>query len=183
MSSANNQPTKLKNAIRTKYPGLFRILQRLRRPTRPIPFGLWIINIIFQRIFQLNGDVPWMVHFTSDVSWPENIIIGENVWVSFALSGGCYIQGINGITIGDKTLFAPGVKIISANHDIKDYTQHVLDKPIQIGNNCWIGANVVILPGVSLGDRCVVGAGSIVTRSFTSDQLIIGNPARSISNI
>ena len=58
------------------------------------------------------------VHYTSYVY--GDVKIGKNVWVSFATSGGCYIQGDNGIKIGDNTIFAPGIKIISANHDIKN---------------------------------------------------------------
>ena len=65
----------------------------LNRFTKPITFKLWLVNIIFQRIFRLNSNYKWMIHFTSIVS--GEIIIGKNVWISFASSGGCYIQGSN----------------------------------------------------------------------------------------
>jgi acetyltransferase-like isoleucine patch superfamily enzyme len=118
-----------------------------------------------------------MVHFTSTVS--RTITIGKNVAPYFANSGSCYIQGINGVVIGDNTIFAPGVKIISANHLKGDYGKH--DKaigPITIGANCWIGTNAVILPGVELGNNVIVGAGSVVTKSFTNNLIIGGNPAK-----
>ena len=120
-----------------------------------------------------------MVHFTSRVT--GRIIIGKNVWESFAVSGSCYIQGGNGITIGDDTIFAPGVKIISANHDLNDFSKWEEADQITIGKRCWIGANAVILPGVQLGDDVIVGAGAVVTKSFPSSSVIAGVPAKDIS--
>lgn len=121
-----------------------------------IPFSLWLVNVIFQRVFRQNSEFPFSVHFTSRVIPGPGIEIGRHVWKSFALSGGCYIQGVNGIQIGDGTLFAPGVKIISANHDPQQLSQWLKAPPIRIGKRCWIGANAVILPGVELGDDVIV---------------------------
>ncbi len=150
----------------------------LRQWTAPIAPGLWIANVIAQRIFRLNGGLPWMVHFTSSVM--GDVRIGRDVWKSFATSGGCYIQGINGIRIGDDTMFAPGVKIISANHERNQPDQWEQDGPIEIGRRCWIGANAVILPGVALGDDVVVGAGAVVTKSVAANTVVAGVPARPI---
>ncbi len=147
----------------------------------PVPPGLWLINKFYQNVLDVNNDIPWMVHFTSRVT--GNITIGKNVWISFAVSGGCYIQGINGIEIGDNTIFAPGVKIISANHDKNNLNRFVRNKPIKIGKNCWIGANAVILPGVELGDNVIVGAGSVVTKNIPSDSIAIGIPSKIIGDI
>lgn len=145
----------------------------------PCPWGLRIINTIFQKIFRINDEVPFMVHYTSIVS--KTVILGKNVAPYFANSGHCYIQGINKIIIGDYTMFAPGVKIISANHLKNDYLNHDKSEgPVIIGNYCWIGANAIILPGVNLGDNVIVAAGSVVTKSFGNDVVLGGNPARVI---
>lgn len=150
----------------------------LARFTAPVPPGLWLVNVFMQRILRVGGDMPWMVHFTSYAS--GNIRIGKNVWKSFALSGGCYIQGINGIDIGDDVLFAPGVKIISANHDLGTRSAWKAAPPIRIGRRCWIAANAVILPGVQLGDDVTVGAGAVVTKSFPDGSVVAGVPAKRI---
>lgn len=147
----------------------------------PVGPGLWLINNFCQNVLDINNDIPWMVHFTSRVT--GDITIGENVWISFAVSGGCYIQGGNGIIIGDNTIFAPGVKIISADHDPVDLSKWKKDRPVKIGKNCWIGANAVILPGVELGDNVVVGAGAVVVKDIQSDCLAVGNPTRIVRNL
>lgn len=156
-----------------------RILTRFWR--HPIQPGLWIVNKFFQSILDINNNIPWMVHFTSRVS--GKVTIGKDVWISFAVSGGCYIQGVNGIEIGDYTIFAPGVKIISANHNPSNLKKWELSEPVRIGEKCWIGANSVILSGVQLGDNVIVGAGAIVTKSFPSNSVIGGNPARLIRQL
>jgi len=145
----------------------------------PTTTNLRLVNFFFQKIMRVNAEVPFMVHYTSQVS--KTVFLGKGVAQFFANSGNCYIQGINKVYIGDHTLFAPGIKIISANHDKNDLKKH--DKttaPIIIGKNCWIGANVVILPGVTLGDNVIVAAGAVVSKSFPSDVTIGGVPAKVI---
>ena len=144
----------------------------------PGPRGLALMNFFCQRLLRVNSSVPFMVHFTSRVS--GDLHVGSDVWRSFALSGGCYVQGTNGVHIGDGTIFAPGVKIISANHDLEKDGWEV-GPPIRIGKRCWIGANAVILPGVELGDGVIVGAGAVVTTSFGSDVTLVGVPARTLA--
>jgi acetyltransferase-like isoleucine patch superfamily enzyme len=145
---------------------------------------LLIVNWIFQRLFGINSDVPWTVNFTSRVTNPDKIELGQFVIRSMAISGGCYFQGGNGILIGDRTIIAPGVKVISANHGVTNLGRNwEAGEPIKIGSDCWIGANAVILPEVCLGDRVIVGAGSVVTKSFPSDSVIAGVPAKTIRRL
>ena len=147
--------------------------------------SIYITNFIFQRLLRINSGVPWSVHFTSTVIHGQNIRIGRNVDRSFAVSGGCYFQGFNGIKIGDETIFAPGVKLISANHGLNPQRRQglIATRPIRIGKDCWLGANVVILPGVELGDNVVVGAGAVVTKSFPSNVILVGVPAQSLEKL
>ncbi len=146
-----------------------------------VPINKLIINFIFQRIFRINNKTKWSVCFTSCVIEPTNIKIGRNVGKSFAVSGCCYIQGMNGIEIGDNTIFSFGVGIISADHDFNDFSKKTIVNPIIIGANCWIGKNATILPGVVLGNNCIVGAGAVVTKSFPSNSIIGGVPAKLLS--
>jgi len=95
------------------------------------------------------------------------------------LSGNCYYQAINGIIIGDNTIIAPGVKMISANHEINQLDFHEKESPIKIGKNCWIGANAIILSGVIIGDNTIVAAGAVVTKSFPDgNEILLGIPAK-----
>lgn len=146
--------------------------------------GTYILNLIFKYIFRVNKS-DFLVHFTSRVNRPDNIIIknkdsNARVYVSFATSGGCYYQAINGIEIGEGTLWSYNCCFVSANHSKDDYGQHEKCSPIRIGNNVWIGANCTILPGVEIGDNTVIGAGSVVTKSIPSHSIAVGNPCKVI---
>ena len=153
-----------------------------RRPWR-LPRRHRVLCWIFQKIFRINHDCPWPVHFTSLVHEPHKITIGRGVEKQLAVSGHCLLMGHNGIEIGDDTLFAPGVGILSASHDPDDYSKLLPSPPIRIGRRCWIGMNAVILPGVELGDHVIVGAGAVVTQSFPSNVVIGGVPARIIKHL
>lgn len=153
------------------------ICYKTRYTTAPITLR----TIFFQKVLGFNREAYWPMHFTSVVNGVENIRIG--VGTAPGLAPGCYIQGIGKMYIGDYTIIAPNVGIISANHDIYDYRKH--NKGIvKIGSYCWIGMNSVILPGVELEDFTIVGAGSVVTKSFKEGYCIIaGNPARLIKKL
>ena len=94
-----------------------------------------------------------------------------------------YISKSN-VYIGYDVAISPGVKIITGRHNLKDVWQYDDNKPVHIGDNCFIGANAVILPGVTLGSHTVVGAGAVVTKSFPDGHcVIVGNPAKKIKEI
>lgn len=143
----------------------------------PITMRTWFI----QKILGFNRSAYWPTHHSSVISNPANILIG--IGTAPGLSPGCYIQGIGKIYIGDYTIIAPNVGIISANHDVYDYRAHHKGF-VKIGRYCWIGMNVVIMPNVELGDHTVVAAGSCVTSSFPDGYCILaGNPAKRIKTL
>lgn len=106
----------------------------------------------------------------------NNVEIGTGVFIN----SGCVLIATGGITIGNNVLIGPGVKICTANHAL-DPTERLKGegslKSVTIGNNAWIGAGAIILPGVTIADNCVIGAGSVVTRDTLPDSLYAGNPA------
>ena len=141
--------------------------------------GFYLTDFIFRRLLRQNAGVKWAIHHTSTIHNPERITRGINVYPGD--SPGVYINAVNGVRIGDYTNIGPNVGIVSSNHDFINNETHVKESPITIGRFCWMGMGAVILPGVELADFTIVGAGAIVTRSFTEGYCVIaGNPARII---
>jgi len=171
----------MKRLIRKLYLFILRIICPICYKTRNTAAPITLKALFFQKVLRINGKAYWPMHFTSTVSGVKNIKIG--IGTAPGLSPGCYIQGIGEIEIGDYTIIAPNVGIISANHDIYDNKLHI-KKKVKIGKYCWIGMNSVILPGVELGDWVIVGAGSVVTKSFPEGYCIVaGNPAKIVKKL
>ena len=97
----------------------------------------------------------------------------------------CSILDTSPVHIGDGAFIAPGVCISCAGHGIHpaDRTVYNTSKPINIGKKVWIGANCVILPGVSIGDGSIIGAGSVVTKDIPENVIAVGNPCRVLREI
>ena len=106
-----------------------------------------------------------------------NIRLGVGVFLNF----NCVILDVVEVTIGDKTQIGPGVQILTADHPCdaaKRASGLEFGRPMRIGRNVWIGGGAMILPGVTIGDNAVIGAGSVVTRDVPAGVTAFGNPAR-----
>ena len=110
-----------------------------------------------------------------------NIICGDNVYFNV----NCVVLDGNKVTIGSNVFFAPGVQLYTASHPLDAETRrtHEISKPITIGDECWIGGNAVICPGVTIGNGCVIGAGAVVTKDISDNSLAVGNPAKVIRKL
>ncbi|MCC8073069.1 MAG: sugar O-acetyltransferase [Clostridiales bacterium] len=110
----------------------------------------------------------------------KNIFIGENVFINC----GCHFQDQGGIYIGDNALIGSYVVMATINHSLSPENRadnH--PSPIHIGKNVWIGSGAIILPGVTIGDNTVVGAGSIVTKDLPANVVAVGNPCKILREI
>ena len=106
-----------------------------------------------------------------------NVHFGKDIYANFNLT----LVDDTHIYVGDCTMFGPNVTVATAGHPIeaglrrKGYQYNV---PVHIGANCWIGAGALLMPGVSIGDNTVIGAGSVVTRDIPANVVAVGNPCR-----
>ncbi len=149
-------------------------------------FGTYFVNSFFKRVLRINNKGDFLLHFTSRVNSPEKLIINKGqsdntVYLSLATSGGCYYQAINGIEIGEGTIWSYNCSFISSNHNYSDLKKHKRVNKISIGKNVWLGSNCIVLPSVSIGDFVIIGAGSIVTKNIPSYSIAVGNPAKVIA--
>ncbi len=142
---------------------------------------LWALRSIPGRLFGENRKVPWPVHPRTIVAGSERIHFDPDTLHVFQVPG-CYWQAHDAtITVGKNCHVAPNVGIITTNHDIYHPEQHVEGKDVVISDDCWIGMNSVVLPGVFLGKHTIVAAGATVTKSFPEGYCVVGGtPARII---
>ncbi|SFW37057.1 maltose O-acetyltransferase [Nitrosovibrio sp. Nv17] len=106
-----------------------------------------------------------------------NIRLGAGVFLNF----NCVILDVVEVTIGDKTQIGPNVQILAADHPRDALEREAgleFGRPIHIGRNVWIGGGAIILPGITVGDDAIIGAGSVVTRDVPAGATAVGNPAR-----
>jgi maltose O-acetyltransferase len=123
------------------------------------------------------GDEVWMQPpFYCD--YGANIALGKRVFFNF----NCVVLDVCRVTIGDFTLFGPAVQIYTATHPLDPVLRRSREfgKPVTIGSDVWVGGAAIILPGVTIGSRSVIGAGSVVTRDVPDDVFAAGNPCRVI---
>lgn len=113
------------------------------------------------------------------IKFPWLVDIGENVSINRGVQFYSSFKGSYRIRLGNDVYVAPNVAFYAGGHDLTDLSQ-ITGGEIVVGNGVWIGAGAIILPGVTINDHCVVGAGSVVTRDVPPNTVVAGNPAREI---
>jgi maltose O-acetyltransferase len=136
---------------------------------------------ILKQLLPNAGEELWLQPpFYCDYGY--NIKLGDKVFFNF----NCVILDVGPVTIGSRTLFGPNVQVYTATHPM-DHKKRAAGleyaKPIIIGEDVWIGGSAVICPGVHIGDRSVIGAGSVVTKDIPADVFAAGNPCRVIRTL
>lgn len=112
----------------------------------------------------------------------HHVVMGNNVYANFNLT----LVDDSYIYIGDKVMFGPNVTVASAGHPVEPELRSrglQFNRDVHIGNNVWIGAGAVILPGVTIGDNSVIGAGSVVVKDIPANVVAVGNPCHVLREI
>lgn len=163
-------------------PGLARLQMRARKavhahnmsaPERRDPMAAEL-RALFARVGQ-NARIEAPFH----CAYGMNITLGADVY----LNAGCTILDTSMVSIGAQTLLGPGVQIYCANHHkdpLKRAAGLEIAQPVRIGARVWIGGGAIILPGVSIADDAIIGAGAVVTRDVSAGATVVGNPAKAV---
>ena len=135
---------------------------------------------ILQDLFGAGGDTVWMQPpFYCD--YGSNIYLGTRVFFNF----NCVVLDVCEVRIGDYTLFGPGAQILTPLHPFNAELRREREfgKPVEIGADVWVGGGALILAGVRIGSRAIIGAGSVVTRDIPAGVFAAGNPCRVIRDV
>ncbi|ARY90248.1 MULTISPECIES: sugar O-acetyltransferase [Lacticaseibacillus] len=111
-----------------------------------------------------------------------HVHFGSGIYANFNLT----LVDDTHIYVGDRTMFGPNVTLVTATHPIDPSLReqgYQYNKPIHVGRNCWFGANVTVMPGVTIGDNSVIGAGSLVTHDIPANVVAFGSPCRVVREI
>lgn len=142
-------------------------------------FGFIIRYLAYKPLFGCIKSLPFIYPGVRFV-YMDRIYLGERVLIN----SNCYLYGRGGLEIGDSTLISPNCSIVSGDHDFK--SGHLImerpsqDQKIVIGRDSWIGANSVVVGGVTIGEGSVIGAGAVVTRDTEPYSINVGVPARKV---
>jgi maltose O-acetyltransferase len=135
---------------------------------------------IMCELFAAGGETAWLQPpFHCDFG--TNIELGERVFFNF----NCVVLDVCRVRIGDFSFFGPGVQVYTPLHPLNAAQRRHSEygRPVEIGSDVWVGGGAIILPGVRIGSRAVIGAGSVVTRDVPEGVLAVGNPCRVVREI
>lgn len=135
---------------------------------------------IYQQLFAQVGSAYIEPDFYCD--YGTNIVIGERFYANHH----CIILDGAAVTIGNRVMFGPNVHLYASTHPSDPHARangDMLAAPITIGDDCWLGGNVCVMPGVTIGKASIIGAGSVVTRNIPSGVIAAGNPCRVLRKV
>ena len=136
---------------------------------------------LMRRLFKSVGENVW-IEPDFRCEFGKNITIGDDVYINF----GCVVLDCGQVSIGSNTLIGPNVGLFSGNHatDAQERAEGgLIPKPITIGSRVWLCGNVTVVPGVTIGNDTIIGAGSVVTHDIPSGVIAAGNPCRVLRTI
>lgn len=168
----NSMPRKDK--LKNLFWGL--INNSLFRFTPPVLTFFRKYRVFLLKSFGANLDWTVSIHPKVKIDYPWNLSM-KNL---SSLGEGCWVYAMDNICIGEKTCIGKDVYLLTGSHDISSPTFNLITKPIDIGSFCWLTTGVTVLPGISIGDGCVVSANSTVIKSVDPWTIIGGNPAKYI---
>jgi acetyltransferase-like isoleucine patch superfamily enzyme len=152
---------------------------------------LWLIidflpqflrQLVFKISFKKYGSGN-MIDYKSYVRYPWKVLIGDNVIINRRCELYPSLKTQEGlITLENNVVMGPGVVVFAAGHDYSLLSLPHLSAPVKIGQYAWIGGNTTILPGVTIGEGAIIGAGSVVSKSIPAYCVAVGNPARVIKS-
>ena len=157
-------------------------LKKLYDFNQTSPLELDKRNLLLKEMFAEIGDNCYIEPPFHSNWGGKHVHFGNNVYANFNLT----LVDDTHIYIGDNTMIGPNVTLATAGHPILPKLRlkgYQFNMPIHIGKNCWLGTGVIVLPGVSIGDNSVIGAGSVVTKDLPSNVVAYGNPCKVVRPI
>ncbi len=142
-------------------------------PNKVFYYQLFKRYFIPQKIFRINGRVPWPVDFRSQVIDWKNIDKDKSSYPGGSM--GCYISASGGLKLGSRVIIGPNTIISTTNHSSKDFSEYAETKGVTIGNNVWIGANCSIVAGTQIGDNVTIGANCYIKGIIPPNSIVTQN--------
>ncbi|WP_293768099.1 sugar O-acetyltransferase [uncultured Corynebacterium sp.] len=137
---------------------------------------------LLREILPEDSQVPGL-HTPLNLEYGCNLRVGRGVFINF----GATILAQAPVTLGDGVMIGPNCSLITVGHPVNDHEMRrggwEIAKPISVGANTWFGANVTVMPGVTIGENCVIGACALVTRDIPDNSLVLGQPGRVVRQL
>lgn len=142
----------------------------------PRPFWVW--RVLLLRLMGADIGKHVRIHPSAKISIPWNIALGDYS----AIGHDVKIYALGKIRIGTRTTVSQGAHLCAGTHNYKDPQMQLIKSPISIGNDVWICADAFVNPGITIGNRAIVGARGVVTKNIKDNQIVGGNPARTLKH-